>query len=46
LFALNCGLIDVLTWIFVQNMRSHKEIFSYEEKKKNEGWTWTLKLLV
>jgi hypothetical protein len=46
LFALNYGSKDVLTWIFVQSMWSHKETFSYEKKKENEGWTWTLKLFV
>jgi hypothetical protein len=34
LFALNYGSKDVLTWIFVQSMWSHKETFSYGKKKK------------
>jgi hypothetical protein len=33
LFALNCGSIHVLIWIFVQNMWFQKEIFSYEKMK-------------
>jgi len=35
LFALNYGSIRVLTLIFVQNMWSQKEIFSYEKEKEN-----------
>ncbi len=37
--------IHVLTWIFVQNMWSHKEIFSYEKKKMRvelEHWSCLL----
>jgi hypothetical protein len=41
LFALNFGSIHVLTWIFVQNMWSQKEIFSYEKIKLKEGWIWS-----
>jgi hypothetical protein len=33
LFVLNCGLIDVLTWIFIHCMWSQKDIFSYEKTK-------------
>jgi hypothetical protein len=33
LFVLNCGSIDMLTWIFVQSMWFQKEIFSYEKMK-------------
>jgi hypothetical protein len=33
LFALNCGSINMLTWIFVHSMWSQKEIFSYEKMK-------------
>ncbi len=31
LFALNCGSIHVITWIFIQSMWSQKEIFNFEK---------------
>jgi hypothetical protein len=46
LFALNCGSIDVLTWIFVHSMWSQKEIFDYGKKRKEkvelEHWSCLL----
>jgi hypothetical protein len=36
LFALNCGSINVLTWIFLQSMWFHNEILDYEINIKGQ----------
>jgi hypothetical protein len=49
-FALNYGSTHVLTWIFVQNMWSQKEIFSYRKRNKMrvelEHWNYLLNKVV
>jgi hypothetical protein len=39
LFALNCGSIHMITWIFIQSMWSQKEIFNFEKENKGQNWT-------
>ncbi len=49
LFVLNCGSIDMLTWIFVHNMWYQKDISNYEKNKnrvKLEHWSCLLNKFV
>jgi hypothetical protein len=50
LFALNCGSIYMLTWIFVQSMWLQKEIFNCEKRNKRrfelEHWNCMLNKFV